>query len=101
MATKAMYQTRFYNKVSIYIVLITFIVFAIVLFINCNSLTDKKERLQAEVTEYTEILEQEQQRTLELQELEKTTTTMAFYTQVARERLGMVFENEIVFKKAD
>lgn len=101
MARRAAYQTRYYNKASIYIVLITFVVFAAVLFVNCSSLNDKKERLQAEQTECSALLEQEQERTLELQELEKTTTTMSFFMEVAREKLGMVFENEIVFKKAE
>ncbi len=101
MAKRAAYQTKYYNKASIYIVLVTFIVFAIVLFVNCSSLNDKKANLQAEQSEYSALLEQEQDRTLELQEMEKTTTTMSFYMEVARERLGMVFENEIVFKEAD
>lgn len=101
MAKRAAYQTRYYNKTSIYIVLITFVVFAAVLFVNCSSLNDKKERLQEEQMEYSTLLEEEQERTLELQELEKTTTTMSFFMEVAREKLGMVFENEIVFKKAE
>jgi len=101
MARSAAYQTRYHNKASIYIVLLTFVVFAIVLFVNCSSLNDKKERLQTEQTEYTELLKQEQDRTLELQEMEKTTSTMSFFVEMAREKLGMVFENEILFKSGD
>ncbi len=101
MARRTAYQTKYYNKIAIYIVLFTFLVFAVVLFINCSSLNDKKERLQAEQTEYTELLEKEKARTEELEEMEKTSHTMAFYVEMAREKLGMVFENEIVFKKAE
>lgn len=101
MARNAAYQTRYHNKASIYIVLLTFLVFAVVLGINCRSLNEKKERLQAEQTECSELLKQEQDRTQELQEMEKTTSTMAFIVEMAREKLGMVFDNEILFKSGD
>lgn len=101
MTRRAAYQTRYHNKMSIYVVLGVFIVFAAVLFINCRSLNEKKARLQAEQQEYEELLAQEQQETLDLQELEKTTQTMKYYEQVAKERLGMVYEDEIIFKEGN
>ena len=101
MARRAAYQTRYHNKAAIYVVLGTLIVFAVVLFVNCYSLNEKKEKLQLEQAQYQEQLLQEQQETLDLQELEKTTQTMKFYEQVAKERLGMVYEDEIIFKEGD
>lgn len=101
MARGAAYQTRYHNKAAIYVVLGTLIVFAIVLFVNCYSLNEKKEKLQLEQAQYQEQLMKEQQETLDLQELEKTTQTMKFYEQVAKERLGMVYEDEIIFKEGD
>lgn len=99
MARRAAYQTRYHNKAAIYIVLGTLLIFAVVLFVNCRSLNEKKERLLKEQVlneqEYTE----EQERTSELQELEKTTQTMKYYEQVAKEQLGMVYEDEIIFKE--
>ena len=101
MARRAAYQTRYHNKAAIYVVLGTLIVFAVVLFVNCYSLNEKKEKLQLEQAQYQEQLLQEQQETLDLQELEKATQTMKFYEQVAKERLGMVYEDEIIFKEGD
>ncbi len=101
MARRAAYQTKYHNKASIYIVLVTLIIFAAVLFVNCNSLNAKKERLQAEEAQYQELLEKEQQETLDLEELEKSTQTMKYYEQVAKERLGMVYEDEIIFKESN
>ncbi len=101
MARSAAYQTRYYNKASIYIVLGTLLVFAVVLFVNCFSLNEKKERLLQEQAQYQEQLAQEQQETLDLQELEKTTQTMKYYEQVAKEQLGMVYQDEIIFKESD
>lgn len=101
MARRAAYQTKYHNKTSIYIVLFTLIIFAAVLFVNCNSLNEKKQKLQTEEAQYQELLEKEQQETLDLQELEKSTQTKKYYEQIAKERLGMVYEDEIIFKEKD
>lgn len=101
MARRAPYQTKYHSKASIYLVCGTLFVFAFVLFVNCRSLTEKKERLQEEQASYQEMLKEEQQEALELEELEKTTQTMKYYEKVARERLGMVYEGEIVFKEGN
>ena len=101
MARRAAYQTKYHNKTSIYIVLFTLILFAAVLFVNCNSLDEKRQKLQTEEAQYQELLEKEQQETLDLQELEKSTQTKKYYEQIAKERLGMVYEDEIIFKEKD
>lgn len=101
MARRAAYQTKYHNKTSIYIVLFTMIIFAAVLFVNCNSLNEKKQKLQTEEAQYQEFLEKEKQETLDLQELEKGTQTKKYYEQIAKERLGMVYEDEIIFKEKD
>ena len=77
------------------------IIFAAVLFVNCNSLNEKRQKLQTEEAQYQELLEKEQQETLDLQELEKSTQTKKYYEQIAKERLGMVYEDEIIFKEKD
>ena len=101
MARRAAYQTKYHNKTSIYIVLFTMIIFAAVLFVICNSLNEKKQKLQTEEAQYQEFLEKEKQETLDLQELEKGTQTKKYYEQIAKERLGMVYEDEIIFKEKD
>lgn len=100
MARRAAYQTRYHNKAAIYIVLGTVLVFAVVLFVNCYSLNAKKERLLKEQVLNEAEYAQEQQRASELQDLEKTTQTMKYYEQVAKEQLGMVYEDEIIFKES-
>lgn len=99
MARRAAYQTNYHNKAAIYIVLGTLLVFAAVLFVNCRSLNEKKLRLQQEQVQNEQEYAKEQQRTTELQELEKTTKTMKYYEQVAKEQLGMVYEDEVLFKE--
>lgn len=101
MARRAAYQTRYHNRLAIYIVLVFLLVFAAVLVINCNSLSDKVASLEKEQTEYQQMLEKEQQEAFDLQALEKETQTKKYYEQIARERLGMVYKDEIIFKDGD
>lgn len=100
MARRSAYQTRYHNRAAIYIVLGTVFIFAVVLFINCYSLNEKKERLLQRQLQNEQEYAQEQQRSLDLQEYEKKTQTMKFYEQVAKEQLGMVYEDEIIFKES-
>ena len=99
MAKRAPYQTRYHNRAAIYIVLGTVLIFAIVLFVNCYSLSEKKEKMLQKNVQYEQEYAQEQKRSLDLQEYEKTTHTMKFFEQIAKEQLGMVYEDEIIFKE--
>lgn len=101
MAKKAAYQTRYHNKAAVYIVLGTLLIFAVVLFVNCHSLNEKKERLLKEQLLNEQEYADEQERTSELEELEKKTQTMKYYEQIAKEQLGMVYEDEIIFKESN
>ena len=101
MAKKAAYQTRYHNKAAVYIVLGTLLIFAVVLFVNCHSLNEKKERLLREQFLNEQEYADEQERTSELEELEKKTQTMKYYEQIAKEQLGMVYEDEIIFKESN
>ena len=101
MAKKAAYQTRYHNKAAVYIVLGTLLIFAVVLFVNCHSLNEKKERLLKEQFLNEQEYAEEQARTSELEELEKQTQTMKYYEQIAKEQLGMVYEDEIIFKESN
>lgn len=99
MARPAAYQTKYHNKAAIYIVLIILFVFAVILFVNCRALIQKKTRLQAEQAEQMELLEEQQQYTKELEDLEKETQTKGFKIQLARERLNLTFPDEIYYKE--
>lgn len=92
------YLKRHQNKTAFYLVLGFMTILSAVLIIECHSLNKEINSLQAAEVQYQQDLYAEQQRTLELQEFEKTTHTKKYYEQVARERLGMVHKDEIIFK---
>ena len=99
MARPAAYQTKYHNKAAIYIVLITLFVFAVVLFVNCRELNERKMKLEREEAEQIELLEEQQQYAKELEDLEKETQTKGFKIQLARERLNLTFPDEIYYKE--
>ncbi len=99
MARPAAYQTKYHNKIAIYIVLITLFVFLVVLLVKCGDLKERKEKLTKEQNEQMELLEEEQQYAKELEDLEKETQTKGFKIQLARERLNLTFPDEIYYKE--
>lgn len=54
----------------------------------------KQEQLQAEI-------DAENERAEEIEEFKKYTQTKAYVEEVAKERLGLVYEGEIIFKTQD
>ncbi len=101
MVRPAAYQTKYHNKAAIYIVLIVLFIFAVVLFVNCRALNQKKLKLQNEEAEQMALLEEQQQYTSELQDLEKETQTKGYKIQLARERLNLTFPDEIYYKDSE
>ena len=101
MARTAAYQTKYHNKAAIYIVLITLFVIAVVLFVKCSELNERKAKLENEQSEQMELLEKQQQYAKELEDLEKETQTKGFKIQLARERLNLTFPDEIYYKESN
>ena len=99
MARPAAYQTKYHNKAAIYIVLITLFVIAVVLFVKCSELNERKAKLMNEESEQIELLEEQQQYAKELEDLEKETQTKGFKIELARERLNLTFPDEIYYKE--
>jgi len=59
-----------------------------------NSYDERKQSLQTQI-------DAEKERTEELAEFEKYTQTKQYKEEVAKEKLGLVYEGEILFKQED
>lgn len=59
-----------------------------------NQLEEKKQALEAQI-------QQEEDRTKELEELEKYTKTKKYMEEVAREKLGLVYPDEILIQPSN
>ncbi len=83
-----------------------FIVAAVIFFCVCVGVRGRGMKKQnMELAERKQALEsqieQENQRTKDLEELQKYMQTKKFVEEVAKERLGLVYPDEIVIQPAD
>jgi cell division protein FtsB len=69
-----------------------------VISVDSKSLIEKKKALEEKEIQLTAELEAEQARTEELDEFEKYTKTKKYAEEMAKKKLGLVHENEIIFK---
>lgn len=77
------------------------VILLLVVMVSVNSVTlrAKNQSYVAKETELEEQLEKEKERSAEIDELEQYVGTNEYVEQIARDKLGLVHENEIIFKK--
>ncbi len=68
---------------------------------NSISLKAKQMELQKQEQEYEQLIVQEHARAEELKELATYTKTKKYAEEVAKDKLGLVYENEIIFKESN
>ena len=66
-------------------------------FIKSNALKERMKNCDNQIQAIEEDIAEEEQRTIEINNLKKYMTTDAFFEDTARKRLGLIKENEIVF----
>ena len=98
MAGKAAYRKKRQNKMAM--LLVTTVVIMMLIVVSVKSMELRSKR--AAYTEREEALlleiEAEQARAEEIEEYEKYTQTQKYIEDMAKEKLGLVYEDEIVFK---
>ena len=82
---------------------ISAVVLMLTVMVSANSMTlkAKNREYQAQETELKEQIQAEQDRKKEIKELEKYVGTDKYVEDVAKEKLGLVHDNEIVFKSKE
>ena len=78
------------------IVIMTFVV-----GINSVSLREKETKYAAREEELLRQIALEEQRAAELVDLETYTKTKKYVEEVAKDKLGLVYEHEIIFQEVD
>ncbi|MBQ3512491.1 MAG: septum formation initiator family protein [Lachnospiraceae bacterium] len=73
----------------------------VVVGVNSLSLRQKQEKYAAREKELLEQIAEEEARTEELKEFETYTKTKKYAEEVAKDKLGLVYENEIIFQEND
>ena len=102
MAAKARYKRRrFQNRAGILWASIVVIILITVVSIKSVGLMQKAREYQAREAELETQIEEETQRSEEIAEFEKYTETRKFIEDTAKEKLGLVYPGEIIFKNTD
>ena len=70
----------------------------VVVLTNAFGMSAKKKELDAKISELQQSIEEQNQRTTELEEYREYTKTREFTEQVAREKLGLVYPGEIILR---
>lgn len=80
------------------LVLTIVLMLVLVVFYNGRQLQTKLDSYQEREAQLMEQLEAEQNRSEEIEEFKKYTRTMKYIEEMAREKLGLVYEDEILIK---
>ena len=89
------------NRLGMAAAMIAIVIMTFVVGINSVSLREKEAKYAAREEELMRQIELEEQRAAELVELETYTKTKKYVEEVAKDKLGLVYEHEIIFQEVD
>ena len=98
MARKAAYRKKRQNKFGMFLVSVVVIMLMVVVAVKSVELREKKAFYAQKEQTLLEQIEAETKRSEEIDEYEKYTQTKKYIEDVAKDRLGLVYEGEIIFK---
>lgn len=98
MARKAAYRKKRQNKTGMLLVTTVVIMMLIVVSVKSIELRDKRASYMAREEVLMQEIEAEQARTEKIAEYEKYTQTKKYVEEIAKNKLGLVYEGEIIFK---
>ena len=93
------YRKRQQNRFSMFLVTLVVVMILVLVWVRSAELKDKIDVKRAEALLLDDQIEAEKARALEIEALEKEVQTKGYIEDVAREKLGLVYEDEILFKQ--
>ena len=101
MARRAAYRKKRQNRFGMFLVSIAVIMMLVVVAFKSAELRAKKEAYHQKELVLQQQIEAEEERALEIEEFEKYTQTKKYIKEVARDKLGLVYDGEVLFKDED
>lgn len=98
MASSRISRKKRQNKFGMFLVTTVIIMLLIVVAVRSVELLEKKSYYEQKEQALLEQIEAEENRTDEIAEFEKYTQTKKYIEEVAKDKLGLVYQGEIVFK---
>ena len=86
------------NRIGMTLVLTVLLLMMLVVSYNTRQMKEKLAVYQQKERSLTEQLEAEKERSEEIEEFKKYTGTKKYIEETAREKLGLVYEDEILIK---
>jgi len=96
---KAAYRRRNQNRFSMFLVSLVVVMMLIVVAVKSVELNAKNAVYTNRINELNAEIEAEKERTEEIEEYRKYTQTKKYIEEMAKEKLGLVYENEILIKE--
>lgn len=93
------YRKRRQNRFSMFLVSLVVVMIMVVVAFRSMGLQQKIDEKTAELNRIEEQIAAEEQRAREIEEYSKEVKTKGFIENMAREKLGLVYEDEILFKE--
>lgn len=98
MARKAAYRKARQNRLAMLLVTTVVLMMMLVVTVKSVELRQKRQFYMEKEEALIQQIEAEEARAVEIEEYGKYTQTKKFVEEVAKEKLGLVYEGEIIFK---
>ena len=98
MARRAVYRRKRQNRFGMFLVTTVIVMMLVVVAVKSIELKQKLAAYQEKEELLTEQIEDEEKRAKEIEEYEKYTQTKKYIEEVAKDKLGLVNEGEIIFR---
>lgn len=98
---KAAYRKRVQNRFSMFLVTLALLMILAAVYVSSIRLQDKLDTLNAQSDALQVQIDAEKERADEIELLRKRSQTKEYYEEIAKEKLGLVNADEIVFKAED
>lgn len=92
-------QDRRHNRLSMFLAGLVVVILMIAVSVNAMSLNKRLAQNRKRTVQLQKEIQTEQQRTADIEEYRRYTSTDAYIEEVAREKLGLIYEGETVFKE--
>ncbi len=98
---KIAYRKRRQNRFSMFLVSIVVVMILVAVWVRSMELQRKLDTYTVKQEQLEEKIADEEQRQQEIQEFRKYTQTKRYAEEVAKEKLGLVYDDEIIFKQEE
>lgn len=95
---KAAYRKKVQNRFSMFLVMLALLMILVAVYVSSIKMQDRLDALEAQSAILQAQIDAEKERAEEIELLRKRAQTKEYYEEIAKEKLGLVNPDEIVFK---